>query len=314
MHSFAFLKYSRAQSLTRFAVLLTIFAASFVVVAAGEANAAIVSVRPSQSLAAVANSHPRGTVFKLSSGTFQTRAVALQSGDKILGAGKSATFIRFSGTTGFDTTGASGVEIAFVDISGVSGTKSSCGKDCGRGISRGVNAFYHDLRSHNNSAMGIGGRLSGARLVNVELDHNGSSGNLGCCAAGVKSGTPFTITNSYVHDNIGNGIWCDVACGKGGPMNVLANRAVHNTLDGIHMEWSQGADATLKGNYVRQSGRFGIHIAQFGFASVLNNDIDGSRKSGISFDSSKRGEARGLSDGNRSDGITGCNLRYVTCR
>ena len=97
-------------------------------------------------------------------------------------------------------------------------------------------------------------------------------------------------------------------------MTVVGNRAVHNTLDGIHMEWSQGVNATIKGNYVRASGRNGIHIAQFGYANVLDNNVDGSRRAGINFNSGTRGHARGLSDGNSADGIVGCNLPFVTCR
>ena len=313
MHSSAFPRDTRVINAIRFAVLLTIFAATSVVGRATPASAGSTTVRPSQSLAAVAASHPRGTVFRLSSGVFNTRSVELQSGDKVLGAGKSATFIRFNGTMGFDTRGATGVEIAYLDISGVNGTKRSCGKECGRGIHRGINAYYHDLRSHHNSAMGIGGGLSGARLVNVELDHNGSTANFGCCAAGVKSGRPYSITNSYVHDNLGNGIWCDQVC-EGRPMTATGNRVLNNRLDGIHMEWTQGANATIKNNYVRSSGRYGIHIAQFGYAYVLSNNVAGSAKVGISFDSSRRGPAKGLSDNNISDGISGCQLPGVTCR
>ena len=304
---------SRARLANRIAILLTVIAVA-ALVPAGTAHAGTVSVRPSQALAKVVKSFPAGTTFKLSSGVYETGTVELQSRDKVLGAGRSATFVRFNGTMGFDTSGATGVEIAYLDLSGVKGNKKTCGKSCGRGISRGINAYYHDLRSHHNAALGIGGTLTGARIANVELDHNGSTANIGCCSAGVKSGTSYSIVNSYVHDNIGNGIWCDLACENGDPMTVTGNRSINNTLDGIHMEWSQGVDATIKGNYVRGSGRNGIHIAQFGYAYVLNNDVDGSRKAGINFNSGSRGHARGLSDGNRSDGIVGCDLPYVTCR
>lgn len=300
-------------SARRAGVVLAAVALMTVVVSRDIAVAGTVTVRPGQSLARVAASHGAGTTFRLRAGTFNTRTVQLQSRDKVLGAGVRATSVRFNGNMGFDTSGATGVEIAYLNLSGARGTKLSCGKQCGRGIHRGINAYYHHLRSHHNAAMGIGGGLHGARLVNVELDHNGSRANFGCCSAGVKSGKPYSIVNSYVHDNVGNGIWCDQVCGASGAMNVIGNRVVNHALDGIHMEWSQGANAMIKNNYVRGSRRYGIHIAQFSFAWVIGNNVAGSTRSGIAFRSSRRGQARGVARGNRTDGLSGCSLPGVTC-
>ena len=54
---------------------------------------------------------------------------------------------------------------------------------------------------------------------------------IGFSSGGIKGSNAFTILNSYVADNIGSGIWCDVGC-RGGTWTVEGNTVISNTREG----------------------------------------------------------------------------------
>ena len=59
-------------------------------------------------------------------------------------------------------------------------------------------------------------RTATVLVDDVEIDDNGSAAYLGLLVRGDQSGlhaNGVTVRNSDVHDNIGNGVWCDVQCG-----------------------------------------------------------------------------------------------------
>ncbi len=56
-------------------------------------------------------------------------------------------------------------------------------------------------------------------------------------SGGIKGSYAYTILNSYVANNIGSGIWCDVGC-LGGTWTVEGNTVVDNTAGGIRYEIS----------------------------------------------------------------------------
>ena len=181
-------------------------------------------------------------------------------------------------------------------------------KKQGRGIWAGPETRIENVEADHNEQSGIGGGFTGL-LINVHLHHNGSDKYLGCCSAGVKSGMAFTIRASSVHDNTGNGIWCDVVC-RGGVMTAVGNRVANNSADGIRLERSSRGpvEARVTGNTVRASGRDAIAIIAFQVAHLSNNTVDGP----IRFADTPRGNSAGSVDG-RPPRVMGCEQPDVRC-
>jgi hypothetical protein len=248
------------------------------------------------SIQSAINNQPEGATLCLSPGTYNTSStIKLKSGMKLIGAGRDATFIKTSSAqTVVDARGTTGVLLQSFDVSGAVGT-ASCKPACGRGITTGVNTVVNDVRSHDNANTGIGGTDGNLLVVNSELDHNGSSEFVGCCASGIKTGKSFEIRNSYVHDNVGVGIWCDVGC-SGSGFEVYGNTVTNNVMGGIRYEIS-AVGAVISGNTVKNNnlsnkgGHGGIEINSSKNAVVVENVLGGNRGAGI------------IANGGRSPGL-----------
>jgi Right handed beta helix region len=144
-------------------------------------------------------------------------------------------------------------------------------------------------RYHHNGVNGFGcglGRSSGGGVVvdGVEVDHNGSVAMLGHSSSGIKlAGSPGSvIRNSYVHDNLGNGIWFDVDSG-GDQLDVAENNVViGNYLRGIFYEVSRGP-VVIRGNVVTGNntsgtpGAAGIGVSSSKNVTIEGNILDGNR-------------------------------------
>ena len=185
---------------------------------------------------------------------------------------------------------------------------STAWKKQGRGIWAGPGTLIENVEADHNDQSGIGGGFTGL-LVAVNLHHNGSNKYLGCCSAGVKSGMAYTIRGSSVHDNTGNGIWCDVVC-KGGVMTVVGNVVESNTHDGIRLERSSRGpvQARVSDNAVRDSGRDAIAVIAFQVAHLSGNEVDGP----IRFSDTPRGNSAGSVDA-RGPQVEGCVQPDVRC-
>src|SRR5215213_2808950 len=209
-----------------------------------------VRVEPGRDIQEAINASPAGTTLCLAAGTFTTRSpITPKNGMQLIGAGKNVTSITTSSaTTLIELRGRSDVLLQGFDVSGAVGSLA-CKPACGRGIRAGVNTVIDDVRSHHNAVTGIGGAGPNLLVRNSELDHNGRSDFFGCCAGGIKTGTAYRIENSYVHDNVGMGIWCDVGC-KDGSFQVYGNTVVGNAVGGIRYETS-ASPAMISGNTVR---------------------------------------------------------------
>ena len=213
---------------------------------------------------------------------------------------------------------ANNVVLQNLDISGARGFKSDRWRESklhGRGIRGGDNVTIRYVASHHNAAAGISSLGPGALLDHVELYRNGSRSYVGCCAGGVKSANFYTIRNSYVHHNIGNGIWVDV----GGSFVVSRNVVVDNSRNGIRYENSRGF-ATIVHNRVQRNSTSrarpggGIEVNSADDALVAYNVLGGNFQAGITFRGNRRpvgGVAR--SNIKRSDPVRGCDLPSVTC-
>jgi hypothetical protein len=137
---------------------------------------------------------------------------------------------------------------------------------------RVIGGYYH----HNGrNGIGCGLEAAGGLLIDgVEVAFNGNPGELGIGGGGMKfaRGHGIVVRNSYVHDNIGNGIWCDVQCGD---YTVVDNRVIANTRKGIHYEKSGESDEVI--NYV-------------GSAYIARNIVKGNGTEGrVSADAGIRG-------------------------
>ena len=209
---------------------------------------------------------------------------------------------------------ASGVVIANLDICCTPGPGAGGGetKKQGRGINgnsgKAVGLVVRYSHIHGNANAGIGGIGDNAVIDHVELDHNGSEGYVGCCAAGIKSPDFYTITNSYVHHNTGNGIWVD----SGGSFVVTDNVVTDNTRNGIRYENSTGSAKILRNVVQRNSTSHnqpggGIEINSASNAEVSGNVLGGNFNAGIIFRGS-RSPVSGIATSNQlnGDAIKGC--------
>jgi hypothetical protein len=291
-------------------------------------------VFPSQSLPSVAKNTPSGTTFCIRDGTYNISSpVIVQSGDVFWGVNSDSTRPVVTTTTArhvFDaapgTTHADGATIKNLIISGAVGD-AQCEPDCGRGIGGGRNLTVDGVRLTNNQNQGVGGTASGLLVRNSTIDHNGSRkfsrlDGGPSSTSGVKSVNSLTVTNSNVHHNWWNGVWCDEECNT---FNVKNSTITDNGKAGISYEWSTGP-AVISGNTIQRNGwntavttrRAGLIIVDSAHADVLSNTFGGNTRYGIDVgDAAARSPA--VTDVHLSnntmngDSIVGCGLVSGQC-
>jgi hypothetical protein len=239
-----------------------------------------IRVSAGASLQSAINRAPKGARLCLAAATYRTSSgITLKDRQKLVGVSPSRTVIKTSrASTIVYARPAAHVKIKRVSVTGAT-AGPHCRPNCGRGIAPGRNTTIVNVRVHHNKATGIGGSRGSLLIKNSEIDHNGHPDYYGCCASGIKTGTAFRIENSFVHDNVGVGIWCDVGC-DGGRWTVLNNIVTDNTLGGIRYEISgAGGSALIRGNIVRRNnrrkagGHGGIEINSSRNAIVARNRI-----------------------------------------
>jgi hypothetical protein len=129
---------------------------------------------------------------------------------------------------------------------------------------------------------GAGISSANGTLSQIELSNTTTNPKaLGFIGSGVKAVDEFYIDSSYIHDNQGNGIWCDVECNDTGVDKFVAreNLVMNNGRAGIRyervgMESSHG-EAMIYDNTVRGNGtqelRGGVDIRDASDAEVFRN-------------------------------------------
>ncbi|MEA2508380.1 MAG: hypothetical protein QOG21_462 [Actinomycetota bacterium] len=289
-----------------------------------------ISVSTADNLVSKIANAPSGTTFCIHSGTFSLGTAALQpkDNDKLIGdpvtrarsgSISAPTKIVGTGPAIIDIGESLGVLIQNLDISGARGTYV-CRPLCGRGISHGASLTVSYSRIHGNALSGIGGIDTGSVIDHIELDHNGSSIFLGCCSAGVKGTTDYTIQNSYVHDNIGNGVWQD---GCGSNFKVTNTTVTTSSLSGVRYEHNQdcSGSASITGNTIKNNnlsgsnGSGGVAINSAPGATVSFNIFGGNKAAGASVGGT-RGPVTGTSIHDNTmngDLLRGCFLSGVSC-
>jgi hypothetical protein len=295
-----------------------------------------VQVASGANVQAAVNAHGPGTTFCLH-GTYRfNEPVQPKPGQTF--AGPAA--ITGGSDTAFDlTTGDGGIEgVSFVDLD-VSGFAVR-GIECWTGM-RVIRGRYH-----HNDRNGIGCGFDYARgqvlIDGAEIDHNGSEDELGVGSGGLKFARlgedGLTVRNSYIHDNLGNGVWCDVQCI--GTFLIESNVVSRNSRKGIHYEKSGASDEYIAGrvvqgraiiryNVVTNNGWEGRdHAADGGISGVSsrnmlieNNITYGNGRGGVFLRTDGRlsGEKHGwqmhatVRNNDASDGVSVCSEPLVEC-
>jgi hypothetical protein len=232
-------------------------------------------------LRAIMESHASGTTYCLAAGTFEvTSTIDVESGDRVLGAGREATFIDGSpipqtngrifmvqGRTTFADLDVSGARTppdsstTCINASGETGP-TSCGKAF---VNNGELLTLQSVDCHDNGANCVSGAGS---LVMDDVDcwNNGSPYSMtqgqayAACvkiaAAYTQGSGSLTLTSSYIHDQPGNGIWCDFC--KFGSWRIEGNRFVHNGNHAIQWEmsggWTADDHALVRNNVFHDNG------------------------------------------------------------
>ncbi len=143
----------------------------------------------------------------------------------------------------------------------LNGSKEQC-TSCGRGIWGGNALRVFNVFFSGNQQAGIAGSSGTTTpwlIVGSQFVDNGNAAEVGFSSGGIKGSNAYTILNSYVANNIGSGIWCDVGC-IGGTWTVEGNTVLDNSAGGIRYEISD-AGALIRGNVVEGndvSGKRGL--------------------------------------------------------
>lgn len=288
-----------------------------------------VQVNPGDDLAGEVNGVPEGSTVCIGGGTYDLGSASLEPAANVslIGArgnvginGKiNAPVVVTSSAQQIITGGAADVNLAWLDVSGATGS-STCKPSCGRGIgSMGTSLTVSYSRLHNNHTAAFGGNANGMSLSHMEIDHNGSADMEGCCSGGVKSANGFTIDHSYVHDNVGDGIWLDV-CGT--PLVVHDNLVVANTRDGVRYESSTTCGTrtahiyanTIQGNDTEnRNENAGVTIRNSPNAEVDHNVFESNYYAGVYVTGAPVTGTNIHANSLNGDALAGCSLSGVTC-
>lgn len=310
-----------------------------------------VRVRPTADLGRVMASHAAGTTYCLAAGTFKvTSTIVTDVGDRVIGSGRNATLI--DGTSIAPTAPAifvtdSGNRFARLDIFGAptptvgSGVFCSPESNCGKAfLTQGSSLKLRSVDCHNNGGSCIGGKgSSNVTVKDLNCWNNGNPYSMTpdfIYAACIKRfyadspGNNTTVIDSYIHDNVWVGLWCDFC--MYGVFRVENSRIIHNGSNGIQWEvsggWTSDDRAIVRNNVIRRNNyleaasfRGGVGISTSNDITVEGNTFGHNRAAGVNifFTASRdppQPDARGVVVNNNTmngDAVLGCSLVGVIC-
>jgi hypothetical protein len=299
-------------------------------------------ITPGEDLDSIINndSSGTGTRFCVHAGTYQVSTQAtLKSGDKLEGepgtrttvdtATKPTPVVKLVGTSSDNLLRAdgNGISITWVDLTGARGTGIGTGAIAAG--SAGSDFLVQFARIHNNASLGIS-NMKGRVLDSEFFSNSESSSAQGVNASAVKGITEFEAGRLFVHDEQGNGLWCDGGCAtdpaRANGYWVYNSVVVNSGRAGIRYENSPN-QALLENNEVHGNGRIerrgGIDIRDSQNARVVNNNLGSATIAGVSYPAN--GDRIGIraTDSGRSDRVNLSNIqvqnnnlngeRIVTC-
>jgi hypothetical protein len=210
------------------------------------------------------------------------------------------------------------VHLKWVKIIGGTGRFSSDGSPVGgtgSGLTMGMASNTSSLYAvHITGSDAAGITNAHGTFERIELDDTTQDANfLGFNGSGMKAVTEVEVKNSYIHDNQGNGLWCDVYChdSDSHPNGfwVHDNLVVNNGRAGIRFEQvgdvADAGEALIENNEVHGNskdalrGGVAIHDAQD--ALVQNNVFGAATIADVVYLPNSEGVAIRATDSGRSD-------------
>jgi hypothetical protein len=289
-------------------------------------------IKPGADIDNVINSDSSGTAttFCVYAGTYTVSAPAiLKAGDKLKGepgppptsvgrALKPTPVVKLEGSGSDNLLRADGgdISISWVDLSGASGTGNGTGAIAAG--SAGSDFLVQYARIHNNDSLGIS-NMKGRVYASEFFSNSEANASLGFNASAVKGITEYEADQVYVHDEQGNGLWCDVGCSndlaRTNGFWVHDSVVINSSRAGICYE-NSSSDTLFENNEIRGNGssehRGGVDIRDSQDAQVLNNTLSANNGIGVR-----------ATDSGRSDRVNLLNIlvkendlggdRIVTC-
>src|SRR5215207_7288541 len=276
-----------------------------------------------------------GTRFQLEGPCTYTvdTKLAPKNGDEI--AGPKATFIERSTSTAsaldpeptVTILGSEGlskviraegkVHLEWVKIVGGTGQYSGGSPVAGTGSALAMGMASNDsslYAVHITGNDGAGITNAHGTFDSIELDDTTQDPNfLGFTGSGLKAINEVEVRNSYIHDNQGNGLWCDVFCHDSADHPngfwVHDNLVVNNARAGIRFERvgdaADAGEALIENNEVHQNSlelsRGGIDIRDAQNALVRNNVFGATTIADVAYLPNASGVAIRATDSGRSD-------------
>jgi hypothetical protein len=221
--------------------------------------------------------------------------------------------------------GVRGVDVGFDDVPDVVFRNLTMARFDERAIELEPGMRIVGGRYHHNGENALGGTLTGhggVVIEGVEVDHNGSPAFLNHSASGIKivNSNGSVVRDSYVHDNVGNGIWFDNECRND---LVEDNVVIGNGRRGIFYEVSPGP-AVIRRNRVRANNQenidrgSGIGVSSSANVTVVNNVVSRNKLYGMRAHEVPRGYSLANvvfrnNDLARGQRVFGCSNPGVTC-
>jgi hypothetical protein len=296
-------------------------------------------ITPGEDLDAIINNDPSGTstTFCVHAGTYQVSAPAiLKAGDKLMGQPGTTTTVADtatkptpkvklvgSGTDNLLRADGNDISISWVDLTGAKGTGNGAGAITAG--SAGSDFVVEFARIHDNASLGISNMKGTVRYSEFFKNSNATS-SLGFNGSAVKGITEYEAARVYVHDEQGNGFWCDVGCKNSarptpdpqlcptGCFWVHDSVVVNSGRAGIRYENSPN-EALFENNEIHGNGktewRGGIDIRDSQNATVENNNFGKAIIAGVTY--LVNGDRIGVraTDSGRSDRVNLSNVDVV---
>ena len=258
-------------------------------------------ITPGEDIDAIINSDSSAaTTFCVHAGTYQVSDPAiLKDGDKLMGqpgtpypvqkctggscvteATQPIPVVKLVGSSTDNLLRARGtsISISWVDLSGATGTGNGTGAIAAGSASSNFEVAY--ARIHDNASAGIT-NMKGTVRDSEFFSNSEAQSSLGFNGSAVKGISEYEAAGVFVHDEQGNGLWCDVGCSEDslkGAFRVKDSVVVNNGRAGIRYENST-SDALIQGNEVHANGsdatRGGIDIRDSQDAIVESNNFGG---------------------------------------
>ena len=241
----------------------------------------------------------RGPAYDPNTSCTVTGAQGVENVFRPIGQGGSIATVRFEG----------------IRIVGGTGTPGKAGSGPGiAGGTMGDQSVLYGVEITGSDAVGMSGG-HGLFDRSEVFDTTNNPDFLSFTAAGIKAIDEMHIRNSYIHDNQGNGLWCDEFCEDAQPLLgndkywVHDNLVVNNGRAGIRFERvgdvSTAGEALIENNEVHGNSpdavRGGISVRDAQNATIQNNSFGAASIGGVAYSPNTGNVAIIASDSGRTD-------------